>query len=65
MICKLCKDKETKCLSCYDLECGITVLQKKISLAEAKLAKQKEQLRIMIKEEAPNRVKSLNEYLSQ
>lgn len=65
MICEICKDKEIKCLSCYDIECGITGLRKKITLNEEKLAHQKDQLRIMIKYEAENRIKSLNEYLSQ
>ena len=63
MICIVCGERERKCLSCYDMECGITNLQKKISDLESKIAKQKEKLRIMIDYEKPNRVQRLNEYL--
>lgn len=65
MICTICGDRERKCLVCYDLECGITKLQKSISTLESKLAKQKLKLRDMIEAEKPNRIQRLNEYLTK
>ena len=50
---------------CYDLDSGITSLQKSISTLEAKLAKQKRKLRDVLEVEKPNRIRRLNDYLSK
>lgn len=65
MICIVCGDREKKCLSCYDMDCGITNLQKSIAKLESKIEKQKRKLRDMIEIEKPNRVQLLNEYLTK
>lgn len=62
MNCLICEDRDIKCLSCYDLECGITNLQMSIAQLESELEKQKIKLRDVIEVEKPNRVKLLNEY---
>ena len=63
MTCIACVDRDRKCLNCYDLECGITSLQKSIAYLELKLSKQKNKLRELVIREKPNRVQLLNDQL--
>ena len=62
MICTICGDREKKCLSCYDRECGILLIRKNIKDLEAKLFEQKNKLReILVKENPNRRLQLLNE----
>ena len=59
----MCIDLEKSCLSCYDMACGISNIQLKISTLESKLDRLKVKLRRMVEEEKPNRVERLNAYI--
>ena len=65
MNCVICGDRERKCLSCYDMSGGITNLRRSIDYLESELKKRKLKLQKLLELEKPNRIQSLNEYLSK
>lgn len=58
----MCGNLEKKCLTCYDMACGITHLQKKILATEKRLKTQKIELETLLAKEAAGRIECLIEY---